>query len=157
MNLEELYKHAIDISQATFEETGNLTSLFLAETVEGKGMLIPCPWQNEDEKKMMLTAIRVVFLQERVTHYVHVSEAWTRTFSPEEAKKHWNGTNPKEVKDYEDKKEVMLVIGCDSEGCKYATMRDIDRPFDGSAPKLGKAEDMKPGDFQGRMSALLSA
>jgi len=150
--LKELFDYAVDTAKKQFEEDGSTTSMFMAHTANNEIIMTVTPWGNENEKQIILTLVRQMFKTKSVDFYVQISEVWTRAFDSSELK----SRDPhRQVNSYDDKTESMLVLGCDFEGCKMASMRPIERPYDGSPPRLGVNDEVKPGTFSGRMAELL--
>lgn len=117
---------------------------------EGEHIFMPAPWRDEDEKRMVLGAVRAIMKESGVTRYSMVSEAWI-AIQPEG----WKPGMPQGPLpgDRPDRKEVVFAIAADKATAKSRTW-DIVRGESGVVVELrhDKAEMKEIG---GRMAELL--
>lgn len=117
---------------------------------DGENILMPTPWRDEDEKRIMLLAARSIMKERGVTRYSMVSEAWTAT-QPEG----WKPGMPQGPlpADRPDRKEIVLAIAADKANTKSRTW-DIVRGESGGVVDLRLDKSGLEG-LVGRMAELL--
>jgi hypothetical protein len=115
-----------------------------------ENILMPAPWGDEIEKKVLLRAAREIMKAKGVSRYSMVSEAWTAK-QPEG----WKPGMPQGPlpADRPDRKEVVIAIAADKTATK-SRVWDIVRGEGGSVVDL-RLDDAALQDLSGRMGELL--
>jgi|HubBroStandDraft_6_1064221.scaffolds.fasta_scaffold753868_2 hypothetical protein len=114
-----------------------------------ENILMPAPWGDEIEKKVLLRAAREIMKAKGVSRYSMVSEAWTAK-QPEG----WKPGMPQGPlpSDRPDRKEVVIAIAADKTATK-SRLWDIVRGEGGTIVDLRL--DQAAQDLGGRMGELL--
>jgi hypothetical protein len=127
----------------------DLMPTFLMIAAEGS-IFMPAPWRDDDEKRIMLAAARMIMKAKGVTRYSMVSEAWTAK-QPEGWKPGMpQGPSPAARPD---RKEVVIAIAADKATIK-SRMWDIVRGEGGAIVDL-RLDDAALQNNSGRMGELL--
>jgi hypothetical protein len=126
-----------------------LMPTFLMKGQEETTILI-APGRDENEKRILLKAVRGIMKDKRVTRYSMVSEAWTAA-----QPKGWKPGMPQGPlpSDRPDRKEVVIAIAADKATAK-SRVWDIVRGEGGSVVDLRLDKDGLTG-LEGRMTELL--
>jgi len=149
MNNRELLDSAVTFARKLFDAHGELTATFIAVGADGSVTLIQAPWRNEAEKADMLVGVRAQFAELGIVRYVLASEVWMVNRRRGE----WDGS--RQPSQCDDRVEMVHFTAVDGEGC-LTEAYEIERPFDGSPPKMGKKHDMSGEIVTGRMLKLLT-
>jgi hypothetical protein len=117
---------------------------------EDEHALMPAPWRDDDEKRIMLAAAREIMKAKGVTRYSMVSEAWTAV-----QPKGWKPGMPQGPLPSEraDRKEIVIAIAVDKTATK-SRVWDIVRGEGGSVVDL-RLDDATMLGLSGRMGELL--
>jgi hypothetical protein len=139
------------MAECTFAARGEVLSMFVA--VSGREMhLIVTPFRDEEEKVAMLWTLRKAFKDFGVTHYAMVSEAWAALVDPK-LEPRWTELPPSKRNN---RQEMVTVLVADKTGIIGSAERMIERPFDGSKPRLVPMDETFDAAMSGgRMGALL--
>jgi hypothetical protein len=148
---EELLTTTMKMAECTFAARGEVLSMFVA--VSGREMhLIVTPFRDEEEKVAMLWTLRKAFKDFGVTHYAMVSEAWAALVDPK-LEPRWTELPPSKRNN---RQEMVTVLVADKTGIIGSAERMIERPFDGSKPRLVPMDETFDAAMSGgRMGALL--
>jgi len=127
-----------------------LAPIFLMVGPEDENILMPAPWRDENQKRIMLAAVREIMKDKRVTSYSEVSEAWS-SVQP----KDWKPGMPEGPAPSErpDRKEIVIAIAADRTTAKSRAW-DIVRGEAGSIVDLRLDGNALTG-LEGRMADLL--
>lgn len=74
--LEDLFETMKTTSKQTFEKFGEHVPMFLAPEA---GLVMPIPHRNMAEKRMLVSMVKAIFKEQRVTRYGFAFEAWMAT------------------------------------------------------------------------------
>jgi hypothetical protein len=149
--LDALLKHAGEHARNVLVEMKQteLLPTFLMIAAE-ENILMPAPWRDEGEKRIMLAAARAIMKDKGVTCYSLVSEAWTAV-----QPKGWKPGMPQGPlpADRPDRKEIVIAIAADKATSK-SRVWDIVRGEGGTIVDLRLDKDGLTG-LEGRMAELL--
>jgi hypothetical protein len=151
-DLEALLAMAGDYAEFVLvdQHDKELMPTFHMITIEGESMLAPTPWRDEDDKRMMLAALRSIMKDRKVVRYSMVSEAWSAR-QPKDWKPGQDvGPAPGERPD---RKEVVIAVAADK-ARTVSRSWDIVRGESGSIVKLVLDKE-HTGVQEGRMGNLL--
>lgn len=151
MNKAQLIDYVTRASETSYEVSESPVPVFLAVAGDGSCNVCMTPWRSEAEKVAVLERLRSLFRDQGVVRYAHVSEAWTRSFTPEEMRVRGD----REVSSYDDREERLFMLVVDADEGTWAAYRMIDRGPDGRAV-LGPVVELPSESFEGRLCSLLS-
>jgi hypothetical protein len=145
--LELAGKHARRVLVEMKEAELMPTFLMIAD---GQNILMPAPWRDENQKRLMLAAVRKILKDKRVTRYSVVSEAWSAV-----QPKDWKPGMPEGPAPSErpDRKEIVIAIAADKT-TSQSRVWDIVRGEAGSVVDLRLDSNALTG-LEGRMAELL--
>lgn len=148
---QELLRTTVMMAERAFADRGMVLSMFVA--VSGREMhVIATPWRDDEDKVGTLYALRKAFKDFGVTHYAMVSEAWIALVDPK-LEPRWAELPPSKRNN---RQEMLSVIVADKTGIVATAERLIERPFDGSKPRLVPMDQTFDTALSGgRMGALL--
>jgi hypothetical protein len=130
------------------QKEDQLVPLF-AMAKRGEMILCPTPWRDDDEKRLMVEAVRQEMHREGVKAYVFMSEAWSAAqpegWKPGDAE----GPLPE---DRPDRQEIVFAVACDKERILHRVWRIV-RGEAGTIVKLEREKDLD--GLTGRMAGLL--
>ena len=117
---------------------------------DGENIIMPAPWRDENEKRVILGAARAIMKESGVTRYSMVSEAWSAA-QPEG----WKPGMPEGPLpgDRPDRKEIVVAIAADKVTSKSRTW-NIVRGESGAVVEL-RLDDAVLSGLGGRMAELL--
>jgi hypothetical protein len=84
--LEKLVEFTKERSRAIFNEDGEIVPTFFCHVpnVNGYGM-IPCHWENSEQKHLIVCLVKTKFLELGVDRYAFVAESWIANRSGNES------------------------------------------------------------------------
>jgi hypothetical protein len=127
-----------------------LVPMFVMATKRGGIILCPTPWRNDEEKRLMIEALRREMRKEGAEAYCFMSEAWTavqpKGWKPGDSEGPAASHRP-------DRQEIVFALAADRE----RTIQRQWRIVRGEAGTIVKLDlDKEPPDaIVGRMSELL--
>jgi hypothetical protein len=152
MSVDELLDGALDYARFTLVGANKDTELFpvfFVQYANGQpNTMVTAPWGGEDEKVMVIHAMRAMLKRTNAHSYWFVSEAWMAY----EDTRHSTGLMPSQR---EDKREVVITNAYDRHGGKMR-MYDIQRGPDGAITDLVADPHNDETSFSGRLANLLA-
>jgi hypothetical protein len=156
MKLQELFDLAATNAAKIFNESDDHEVLPMWHAVFGNGehALIATPWENEKEKRIVVSQLRKMFAAKQVKRFAFIVEAWTVTMQTEEDV---NGVKDGSLRpsEHPDRREVLIIHAEDRDGESIIGQYYILRPEHGP-PKLSPLEVMPYTCTKGRMMGLLT-
>jgi hypothetical protein len=149
ITLKEMHAQACAFGEEQMRKKNGLASFFYTLLDDGRTVVIPTPWNNQEEKEDYVAAIRVLANEGLIKAYSFVSEAWLATVDPKTQKELMN-VRPSDRSDRED---VLMVISRNREGEVYSTKYHVDYDATGTAT-LGLPEHMDGFTDQGLIANL---
>lgn len=150
-SLQSLLAFAKSMARKQFAELGECRPVVVAET-DDEAFLGMLEWKDAEEKRRVTDALRVVFRERKVTHYVMIVEMWMVVETRENlAKGEYAGLAPSERPD---RTEAIFIFGEHQSGEVIAASANIARPKDGK-PYLEKFKTIDGMMASGAMAGLL--
>jgi hypothetical protein len=147
LTINELLDKAIEHARATLidKPDAQLIPTWLIQAKD-RTTVVGTPWDGDDDKRIMLFAIRMMLKKEKAQSYSFMSEAWMAT----EDLKHPIGLQPRER---EDRKEAVIMNAFDRDGGGKMRIYDIQRGDNGRVSDL-VLQQTEADHFSGRMFNL---
>ena len=150
--LETWIRENAEFAAKTFNETGELTAMWVAECEDGTILPICAPMTDKDR---IVEAVKQIFKKHKAKRYIFMSEAWTIV---ERDKSKWNAAERfaerRSLSEHPDRREVIMVTGEDGERSIMGMMYIL-RPEHGK-PTVSPFEVHSDMDrVGGRMTGLL--
>ena len=161
MDKKEQIEHALEFGKKWMLKHGEVITLFHAWNEKGS-IVLATPWVDEADKRVLLSAVRLVFAMERITSYLMMSETWqvpTKTPEELEAFYRWRA---EQIKIQGDKfslqthplhKEHLVILHVDRSGATIQNY-EIKRDKKGNVAHFDSST-MQPDKVSGRMCELL--
>lgn len=153
MNAEKLFEIARTNATRIFKETGEVLPMWHAIDGDGEHMLIPTPWNSQEEKETVVEGLRALFAIAKVQRYAMVCEAWIVEIKTSDISEVYN-TIPSE---HPDRREVIRIIVEDRNGKTLSGQYYILRPEHGPPTLSPFQRHPDDFDFGGTMSNMLGA
>lgn len=150
MNRDELIDFVKKNSGSAYETSKECHPVFFAVGPDDSCAVLMTPWGDEREKVAILGRLREFFRDHDIRRYGHLSEVWTRSFSPEEMR----DRNDRMVSSYDDREEKLFMLVVDEDEGVWAATRDIQRSSSGEI-SLGEIVVLPPDMFMERLTELL--
>jgi hypothetical protein len=155
--LRQLIEYASGFAEGVMAKDGYVASLWHCVKADGQQIVTPHPAGDKDLANAMM---RAFFDLHDVVRYVYLGEAWT-LLQPEseQAVNDWIAKHGS-LKDHPRRKEVVQLMGEDSECGQHIWWREIIRPKN-RKPYLGPLQTFqelhpgKPLESRGRMVGML--
>jgi hypothetical protein len=118
-----------------------LTPVWLMLGWDGNVEIVATPWFNDEQKHLVIEAMRLLMREKQVSAYSFLTEAWMARISGKEAGKEYKGPPPSQRAD---RQEAVVVMAANRAGehryRNYETVRDK-RGRCTELRRLGGAED----------------
>jgi len=146
LTINELLDKAIEHARATLidKPDAQLIPTWLIQAKD-RTTVVGTPWDGDDEKRIMLFAIRMMLKKEKAQSYSFMSEAWMAT----EGANHPTGLMPR---DREDRREVVMVNAYDRLG--FGAMRTYEMKRNDKGVVTDLLMDEPVEGFSGRLANL---
>ena len=103
---EKFIDGVVDYAEKIIREGKQLIWMFHGRSNKNNvEYIVLCPWKDDDEKRHILTSIRLFTVIHEIDEYIVVSEAWMRTAKETEP----NKIDPR-VSQHPDRKECLIVM-----------------------------------------------
>jgi hypothetical protein len=150
--LQELFAHAATTAAEMFKDTGEVLPMWHVVDANDENLLISTPWQDGDEKRLIVGQLRRMFHEKHVKRFVFMCEAWTARGTGEQTMKAMEYIG--RMEEYPDRREVLMINAEDKNGEEIAGMFYILRPEHGK-PTLSELHMDKSTHSAGLMRGLL--
>lgn len=149
LNVDELLDHAVEHARKVLvgKPKAALMPTWLIQ-VKDQTMILGTPWDGDNDKDIVITAMRMLMKLRDVQSYSFMSEAWKATESLDNP----IGLMPR---DREDKVEVLIINACDRKGGKIR-FYEIKRGPDAVVTDLVLDIHGDDDRFSGRLYNLLA-
>lgn len=142
--LRSFFNFVKDHAALIFVERGELVPMFFVQHQDGPMAIVPCPWRDHGEKRMMIEALkRVIKMTGGAQYYAFVCEAWmAKVPAPEGAVFDASKETPPSQR--ADRYEAVWVVA-EEKGTAFGGFFKISRDKD-NKPSVGEFEEMtEPG------------
>ncbi len=149
LNVDELLDHAVEHARKVLvgKPKAALMPTWLIQ-VKDQTMILGTPWDGDNDKDIVITAMRMLMKLRDVQSYSFMSEAWKAI----ESLDHPTGLMPSQR---EDKVEIVLINACDRNGAKVRSY-EIKRGPDAVITDLVLDKQGSEDHFSGRLFNLLA-
>lgn len=149
-NREQFMAESIEYAKKQLVTTGMLVPMFIARSGVNKTWVMVTPWENENEKNLILNYLSLLFIAEDIEEYIFMSEMWfkkLKSFNAEDMPKGF-------VADEPDKQEGLMIVQVAIENdTLYHNAKMFETHRNGKKVEL---TEMPHGSGSGRFTDLLS-
>jgi hypothetical protein len=149
--LLQLFNFVSGFADKTFARTGTVAPMWHAVSEDGEHFVTASPLADKDQS---IALIRSLFELRNVVRYIFIAEAWITKHPLDE--KAVEQVLEVGVANYQDRVEIVMIMGEDYECEQITGQRRIIRPLKGK-PRLGPLKITTPTQLAGRMTSLLPA